>query len=310
VTPELTAPDIVAVGAASRDLASDDPRGWRLGGGVCYSALTAARLGVATAALIGVDEHAARAPELDLLRQAGVDVHAVRLARGPVFANLERPDGRRQVAHERADPIDPASVPPAWRSAAGWILAPVAGELPPSWAGLPVPGAVVALGWQGLLRELVPGEDVHRIDPVAHAILARADLVGVSPEDLEPGTRLEDLYRFLRPGATLALTRGDRGGIILDAAAGGGPRLRRYPAVPATRVVDPTGAGDVFLATLAAARIQPRLLGRRAGGGLDVLIAAAAASLVVEGRGLLGVPEHDAVRRRVTAARRTAGRGP
>ena len=38
------APDVVVVGAAARDIAPDDPRGWRLGGGVSYSALTTARL--------------------------------------------------------------------------------------------------------------------------------------------------------------------------------------------------------------------------------------------------------------------------
>ena len=37
-------PEIVAVGAAARDLSDAAPRGWRLGGGVAYGALTAARL--------------------------------------------------------------------------------------------------------------------------------------------------------------------------------------------------------------------------------------------------------------------------
>src|SRR5439155_22807898 len=52
------APDVVVVGAAARDIAPDDPRGWRLGGGVSYSALTTARLGLRTAALVGVDRTA------------------------------------------------------------------------------------------------------------------------------------------------------------------------------------------------------------------------------------------------------------
>ena len=40
-------PVVVVVGAACRDLVHDDPRGWRLGGGVTYAALT---LGPARAA--------------------------------------------------------------------------------------------------------------------------------------------------------------------------------------------------------------------------------------------------------------------
>ena len=35
-------PTLVVVGAATRDIAADDPRGWKLGGGVTYSALAAA----------------------------------------------------------------------------------------------------------------------------------------------------------------------------------------------------------------------------------------------------------------------------
>ena len=47
--------DVVHVGSASRDLTDEDPRGWRLGGGVSYCALTTARLGLRTAAIVGVD---------------------------------------------------------------------------------------------------------------------------------------------------------------------------------------------------------------------------------------------------------------
>ena len=296
-------PDVVVVGAASRDLADDDPRGWRLGGGVSYSALTTARLGLATAAIIGVDEVAARAPELDLLRQEGVDVHLVHLRRGPVFDNIEGPAGRRQVVHEVADPLDPEAVPRAWWSAAGWILAPVAAELPAAWARVPPAEAFVALGWQGLLRALVAGEVVQRVRPGPHGLLERADLVGVGRDDLDEGTELEDLYGALRPGATLALTHGERGGLVADRRDDGSLRLRRYPAVPSRVVVDPTGAGDVFLAALAAVRVESRLVGGRTRGGLDLLIAAAAASLVIERRGLLGVGDHAAVRRRAAEAR-------
>ena len=48
----MPAVDVVHVGSASRDLTDDDPRGWRLGGGVTFAALTTARLGLRTAAVI------------------------------------------------------------------------------------------------------------------------------------------------------------------------------------------------------------------------------------------------------------------
>jgi sugar/nucleoside kinase (ribokinase family) len=292
-------PDVVVVGSAARDIVPDDERGWRLGGGVSYSALTTARLGLRTAALVGVDEEAAGARELDLLREAGVDVRPVPLDRGPIFVNIERPEGRLQLSHERSDPIPVTALPPRWRDARGWLLAPVAAELPDGWAAVPRETAVVAVGWQGLLRELIPGRPVRHLHPGPSPILARADLVGISRDDVDRAIPLVELYRALRPGALLAITQGDRGGLVADGIEGDTLHLRHYPAVPSHHIVDPTGAGDVFLAALAAARIEPRLVGGRIGHGLDLLLAAAAASLVLEAPGMLGVPARDAVRRRM-----------
>ena len=308
-----TAPTVVVVGAASRDLVEDDERGWRLGGGVSYSALTTARLGLVTGAIVGVDAPAAAATEIDLLRDAGVDVRLVPLGRGPVFVNIERPAGRLQLCEERSDPVPVDAVPAAWRDAPGWILAPVAAELPPDWVDVPARDSFVAVGWQGLLRELVPGEPTHHVAPRLDPIVRRADLVGLSRDDVERDTELADLYALLRLGASLAVTHGDQGGLIVHGAHGDADaelELRHYPAVKSRAPVDPTGAGDVFLAALAGARIEPRLVGGRIGQGFDLLLAAAAASLVLEGPGLLGVPTREAVRDRMRdALRRTAPTG-
>ncbi|HET7701961.1 MAG TPA: PfkB family carbohydrate kinase [Candidatus Limnocylindrales bacterium] len=298
-------PTVVVVGSASRDLAEDDPRGWRLGGGVSYSALTTARLGLPTAAIVGVDETAATASEIDLLREAGVEVHLVHLAHGPVFVNIERPEGRLQLCGDHSDPIPVADVPDAWRAAPGWILAPVAAELPPAWADVPSSEAIVAVGWQGLLRELEAGQPVRHVTPRPDPIVRRADLVGLSRDDVDRDVALADLYGLLRRGASLAVTQGDQGGLIVHGAHGdheAALELRHYPAVPSRAAVDPTGAGDVFLAALAAARIEPRLVGGRIGQGFDLLLAAAAASLVLEGPGMFGVPERSAVRDRMREA--------
>jgi sugar/nucleoside kinase (ribokinase family) len=305
-------PTVVVVGSAARDLTDDDPRGWRLGGGVSYSALTTARLGLRTAAIVGVDAEASSATELDLLREAGVEVHLVPLEHGPIFVNIERPEGRLQLCGDHSDPVPVAAVPAEWRKAPGWILAPVAAELPPAWAEVAADEALVAVGWQGLLRELEAGQPVRHVAPRPDPIIRRADLVGLSRDDVDRDIALGDLYGLLRRGASLAVTQGDHGGLVVHGAHGDGDaalELRHYPAIPSRAPVDPTGAGDVFLAALAAARIEPRLVGGRIGQGFDLLLAAAAASLVLEGRGMLGVPTRDAVRQRMTETRgrRAAG---
>ena len=256
-----------------------------------------------TRAIVGVDAEAATAPELDLLREAGVELRLVPLARGPVFVNIERPEGRLQLARQASDPMPATAIPDEWRSSRGWVFSPVAAELPDEWADAPAEEAFVAVGWQGLLRELVAGEPVRRVAPGPNPIISRADLAALSQDDVDPGMPVEELVVLLRPGAWLVVTRGDQGGIVAE-RVGDRPRLRHYPAVPSPAVVDPTGAGDTFLGALAAARVEPRLVGGRIGAGYDLLLAAAAASLVLEGQGMLGVPDRAAVRERMSAARR------
>jgi sugar/nucleoside kinase (ribokinase family) len=302
---------VVVVGAASRDLTEADPRGWRLGGGVCYGALTVARLGLATGALVGVDEQAATSWELDLLREAGVDVRTVDLPSGPVFENVERAEGREQICHEVASAMSSARLPQTWRAAAAWILAPVAAELGDDWAGLPPDGATVAVGSQGLIRQMTPGARVEPKPLARSDLVRRADIVGVSRDDLSGRPELVYLTSRLHPGATLALTDGPHGGVVMEVAEAGPTRMRAYRAIEVDDIVDPTGAGDVFLAALTAARVEPRLVGGRIGQGYDLLLAAAAASLVVERPGLLGVPGREEIRRRMARGleRQTAGRG-
>jgi sugar/nucleoside kinase (ribokinase family) len=298
-------PTVVVVGGAARDITADDPRGWRLGGGVSYTALLTARLGIATGAIVGVDETTKDASELDLLRDAGVDVHLVHLRQGPVFENIERPEGRLQISGGRSDPVPPTSIPADWLEAPGWLLVPVAGELPDAWASAPPSDAIVAVGWQGLLRELPVDAPVILVRPRKTPIIERADIVGISRGDVDPATPIAELASDLRRGASLVLTQGDRGGVLIETGRAGTPRLRHYPAVRSHRIVDPTGAGDVFLAALAAARIEPRLVGGRIAAGFDLLLAAAAASLVIEDVGLTGVPDRDGVRQRIGEVLRT-----
>ena len=287
---------------------ADDPRGWRLGGAVLYAALALARLGLEVRAVVGADQEAGEAHELDLLRDAGVTLAFANLASGPVFDNVAH------ILHAAADPIPLTAVPRAWTADFDALLAmPVAAEVPDEWALLAAAPAggrdpsfgerepIVALGWQGMLRRLVAGDVIRPRPPEASPLVGAAGLAVVSREDVAPGTRPEALLPLLRPGATLAWTEGANGGLIARTDDGGAVSVDRYPAIPSDAVVDATGAGDVFLAAMLAARLQPSL-------GAEVAIASAAASLTVEGPGLAGVPDLAAVRRRMTRAPSRASR--
>ena len=306
-------PDVVVVGAATRDVDAEAPGGWRAGGAVSYGALLLARLGLRVAALVGLDEISIDAGEPAELRAAGVEVVTAPLARGPVFENVETPAGRTQTCHQISDPLPASGLPAGWRAAAAFLLVPVAREIGPEWAPVPGPDALVGLGWQGLLRDLAAGRPVRHLAPWRGPVQARADITVLSREDLPPrgtdtrgekvdaGDAIQDLLG--RTGSGLALTAGRDGGVYLRRAADGRLEARRWRPVQPRREVDPTGAGDVFLAALLAARL---LLGPgRGDGGRALRFAATAASLSMEARGLAGVPDLVAIQRRLREIRTT-----
>src|ERR1019366_9458968 len=150
--PERGEFDVVHVGNVCRDVTRDDPRGWRLGGGVAYAALTTARLGLRVAAVVGADGIAAGAAEFELLRPAGVAVNVVPLAHGPIFENVETPSGRVQRCVEPGDPLPVVAILPAWARAPSWLVVPVSDEVPPEWAAGRPEQARPTLGWEGPLR--------------------------------------------------------------------------------------------------------------------------------------------------------------
>jgi sugar/nucleoside kinase (ribokinase family) len=282
-------PTLLVVGAASRDLDPSDPRGWRLGGGVTYGSLAARRLGLAVRALAGVDAEAEGARELDLLRDEGVEVQTVRLARGPVFDNGAMPDGRRrQIVHQASDPVPAAALPSGWGDTPAMLLNPVAGEIGTDWVEVLPDHALVALGWQGLLRRLSAGRPVEHLPARPHPLIARADLALVSTEDAVAGG--EPLRVLLpRHGQELVISHGPLPALHFR-RTGADVRARLLPVTPAGHITDATGAGDILLATWVSARAALAADGETGPPSAALRLALAAASLSVERDGLAAVP--------------------
>lgn len=286
-------PDIVVVGAASRDLHPSDPRGWRLGGGVTYSSRLLGQLGLSVGALIGLDAAAAEARELNDLHALGVVVEKLALERGPVFDNRQTPGGRVQIAHSVSDRLDPRSLPARWRGSRAFILNPVAGEIDDTWADAVPRDALLGLGYQGMLRTLRPGKVVEPRPLVPGPLSRRADLAALSHEDARAGAPPLRVL-IARDGQRLVVTEGDRGALRVERSAGRF-RMRYVPAVQARSGADATGAGDTFLAAWLAA-----MLTLRRGESDDsraLAFAAVCASLLIEGDGI----SRQAIRDRLAA---------
>jgi ribokinase len=274
-------PTLVVVGAATRDVAPDDPRGWKIGGGVTYSAIAAARLPVTVRALIGIDDEAAGAHEIDSIRAAGVEVQLVRLSSGPVFHNRRTPAGRVQIALKASDQLSVASLPSSWATPDAALLAPVAGELSEEWSTAFAPATFVTLAAQGLLRRLDPGREVVRLAFEHGPVIHRADAIALSPEDTVAGA--PPIREWTRPGQNVLITHGKRGALQLTRTELG-LAGRFMPPLPPREAIDTTGAGDTFVAAWLAARL---LVGD---GWRALATASAMSSLAVMSTSLVATP--------------------
>lgn len=283
---------MLVVGAASRDIDHADPRGWRLGGGVTYGSMALAKLGLPVRALIGADELAGTADELDILRGAGIEVRLVALKRGPVFDNIETPSGRLQRCHSTSDRLPASALPVDWSAPAAALLNPVAGELDWRWARAFPATTLVALGWQGLLRRLESGRQVSAVPLRPLALIDRADIGSVSNEDAAAGGAA--LARLLRRDGQQLVVTSDRTKSLHLRRESGGFRARSVPLQPVTVVRNPTGAGDVFLASWTAGLVALRAAGGQIAEEQSwraLSLAAHAAGAKVEAAGLADIAD-------------------
>lgn len=212
-------------------------------------------------------------PDYPVAALAGVEARVAAAPRTTVFVNVHAPGGgRTQRVEASAQPLDPASLPAAWRGADLLYLAPVLGELAPRAFAAVAGARLVGLGVQGLVRKVGPDGAV--LQP--RWSFAPGDLAGVTAafvgeDDLRGQGDL--LARLAAAVPIVVFTRGAAGCEVIA----GGRTLRA--GVFATREVDPTGAGDVFAAAFLFA------LARGADPAEAARLGAGAASVIVEGVG-------------------------
>ncbi len=223
--------EYLVIGHLAHDLTPDGPR---LGGTAAYAALTARALGLRAGILT------AFGPETSLALLDGIPVAATQSARSTTFENIQTADGRRQILHHRASPLDLNLLPEAWRRTPILHLGPIAQEvvsvLPPG-----ISPALLGLTPQGWLRGWDVQGNVSPCEwPEAEEAVRQAGAVVISLEDV--GGDEEQVEVLAHACRVLAVT---------EAAAGcrlyWNGDLRRFRA-PKVREIDPTGSGDIFAA--------------------------------------------------------------
>src|SRR5262245_30461473 len=228
-------PDYLLLGHFTRDVLPDGTS--TPGGTALYAAITACRLGQHVAVVSAAAELPPDWPEA-----IAVATHASPTP--PTFENRYGPEGRSQILHETSAPIKLADVPEEWRSAPIVHLGPVLGETPEELA-YAFPDAFLGVTPQGWMREwgpALPSLVTYRPWHPSQHLLRRIDALVLSIEDVHGDESLVDSYA--QNCRLVALTRGARG---LTLFVG-----RKPHDVAAFRASerDPTGAGDVFAASL------------------------------------------------------------
>lgn len=261
-------------------------------GGAAYSALAASRLGRRVGLLTSFGPELGPAPPgrrpegwASCSELEGVEVVARPSSQTTVFRNSYRAGLRRQKVLSFALPLDAAEIPPSWRQAAIVHLSPMLGEVGREFLEA-FPRALMGASPQGWLRRVgADGQVAPSPWGWADAALSRLDLVVVSQEDLAGNEGLA--LDWESKARCLVVTQGEGGAWVSYRG-----EKRHIPAARARKVVDPTGAGDVFAAAFLVKWAE----------GLDPFQAAsfasAAASFVVEQEGLAGVPTASQVQER------------
>lgn len=232
------APDYVLIGHATADIT---PTGRMLGGTVSYAGRVVRAFGLRSGILTST---ASPEPLLAELRPYVDTLVNVPSEATSTFENIYTRTGRIQYLRPVAAKIGVADVPEAWLTAPLVHLAPLTDEVDPRIVRL-FPDSLVLLTLQGWLRQW-DTEGRVRFKRWFDADLAREiDIVVFSEEDIAEDPTLE--ADFAGAVEHLFVTRAERGGTYYHR---GVPTTYSTPQVT---LVHPTGAGDVFAASLLCA---------------------------------------------------------
>jgi hypothetical protein len=231
--------DFLTIGNITKDLI---PGGYTVGGTVTYASVAAMRLGRKPGVLTRMG------PDLALPDvYCAIELHALPSPHTLTFENVYTPDGRVQTIHALGGAIGLDDVPQVLVKAAPSIvlLGPLAGELDPQVGDL-FPHSLRGVVPQGWMRRWDEHGRVSHVPIACEAdVLRYADVLVVSTEDVNHDVGLARCYAEMVK--IVVLTRGVHGAdVYFDGRV---THVRPRPA----HEIDPTGAGDTFVAAFLVA---------------------------------------------------------
>jgi sugar/nucleoside kinase (ribokinase family) len=280
--------DIATVGHFSIDFiispkdASTKPT---LGGPPAYVSLAAAKLEAKAAAISKVGEDFP-AEYCAFLRREGIDLSGVKKIKGASTTSFELKyslDGQRRfVLRNRAPPIEIDDIPASFEAKAVHI-APIANEISYEVVSK-LSGLVnlISLDPQGFLRHFRHNKSMYLSKMRTPKVLGQISILKASQKEIETMSGETDLAKAInwvsRKGVKAIIVTKGVNGAVLQAEK----KTYHIPAAKPKRVVNTTGAGDVFMGGFLAEYIRGRDF------VWSACVGSASASFVIEKLGLAG----------------------
>jgi bifunctional ADP-heptose synthase (sugar kinase/adenylyltransferase) len=233
------------IGHISKDLAEDEPSGFRLGGGVLYSGLAAAALG----AKVGILTSYPRELQIDIAKKGfheKFEIKNLPSRAATIFQNSYKNGERTQLLCATASPITAAGFLKS-DFAKGYFkpsiihLAPIAREVDSSVFCV-LNADFIGASLQGWLRKRDSSDRVgFCVWPNYRNYLKKLDAAVLSEEDVAGDFSL--VKEFAKYAKVLVVTRGKNGCAVYVRG-----KRKDYSPPKLIKKNDATGAGDVFAA--------------------------------------------------------------
>ena len=277
--------ELVVIGHLAHDiLRSGDKEIEATGGSACYCSMTGSRLGRD----VGLVSKSNFNP---FLGEERISTKGLKIGdKVTTFVNTYQNSHRKQEVLEVAEPIFSEDLPKEFLKSRSIHLGPIINEIPLDTMRFirENSDALISVDVQGLIRRL-EGKELIKVRFNPKKLVGLVDVVKISLQD-EFSYFFKDLNEcqdfFEENGMIGLVTDGERGSSVICKG------IRAVPAFK-TNTVDPTGAGDVYIAAFDIRYSETKDLYKSA------LFASAAASFVVEDWGPKNVPTEEMVMNRL-----------
>ena len=271
-----TSLDFLTIGHVCHDWSDN---GNILGGTVSYSSLFAEKMGMKT----GVLTSFGRDFEFQNLFQ-NISLQNIPSAFTTYFKNEYNGLARQQYLLKKSNNIFPKDIPSEWENAKMVLLGPIANEIDFSILDK-FPNALVAVCPQGWMRRWDKEGKVFQEMLEDWSVFRNVDMVILSEEDLN--YQLDLIPQLAALFKILVVTKSEEGADVFF-----NNNKHTFSGFD-SKVVDPTGAGDVFATAFLIRYFETKDVQASA------IFANSAASLCIEKKGIAGISSREEILKRI-----------